>query len=61
VKPNDRPNKKQIKLFNILTPQKMYKDEIDMETIMEGLDSTRVRWIIPAKRSLILLVKFFST
>ena len=61
VKPNERSTKKPIKLFNILTPQKMYKDEQDGENLMEGLDGSRVRWIIPAKRTLVLLVKFFST
>ena len=39
VKPNDRSQKKTIKMFNILTPVKMYKDEQEGENLMEGLDS----------------------
>lgn len=60
-KPSDRPAKKTIKMFNILTPAKMYKDEQEGENLLENMDSSRVRWIIPAKRTLVLIVKFFST
>ena len=28
---------------------------------MENLDSSKVRWIIPAKKTLVLVVKFFTT
>jgi hydrocephalus-inducing protein len=38
MKPNDRPTKKTIKLFNILTPNKMYKDEQDGENLLENMD-----------------------
>lgn len=39
----------------------MYKDEQDNENLLENLKNSRVRWIIPAKKTLVLLVKFFTT
>lgn len=48
-------------MFNILTPEKMYKDEQEGVDLLENMDSERVRWIIPAKKTLVLIVKFFST
>jgi len=60
-RPAERTAKKTFSNFSLLTPRIQYKeDSPENYDWLSELDPSKVRWIIPAKKTLVLLVKFFT-